>query len=83
MAGMRETARLAAFYSGRAVRTLSSAAAADFAHVKRVAVVGAGVAGLNSARALAAQGFSVTVFEAADDIGGVWRRNYDGFGATA
>ncbi|WP_375400973.1 flavin-containing monooxygenase [uncultured Amnibacterium sp.] len=38
----------------------------------RVAVVGAGVSGVVTARVLTAVGFAVTVFEKADDIGGVW-----------
>lgn len=39
---------------------------------RRVAVVGAGVSGVVTARVLAAVGFDVTVFEKADDVGGVW-----------
>jgi protoporphyrinogen oxidase len=38
---------------------------------KRVAVVGAGVAGLSAAYYLAQQGHSVTVFEAAETVGGL------------
>ena len=67
-----------------AARTFASAASAatpnPYAHVKTVAVIGGGVAGLNAARALAASGFKVTVFEAAPEVGGVWRSNYAGFG---
>ena len=79
--------RAAARLAGAPARGLAAAAAApppepeSFAHVKRVAVIGAGVAGLSAARALAAQGFSTTIFEAAGEVGGVWRSNYDGFGA--
>ncbi len=43
---------------------------------RSVAVLGAGVAGLASARALQARGFAVTVFEARDELGGVWANNY-------
>lgn len=46
-----------------------------------MAIVGAGVAGLQQARALQKRGIAFTVYEAADDIGGVWRSNYAGFGA--
>ena len=46
-----------------------------------VAIVGAGVAGLQQARALQKRGISFTIYEAADDIGGVWRSNYDGYAA--
>jgi dimethylaniline monooxygenase (N-oxide forming) len=46
----------------------------------RVAVVGAGVSGLVTARVLGACGFDVTVFEKCDDVGGVWSasRSYPG-----
>ena len=43
-------------------------------------MIGGGVAGLSAARALRARGVKVTVLEAAEDIGGVWRDNYVGFG---
>ena len=51
-----------------------------FSHVKRVAIIGGGVAGLNTARALAARGLQCTIYEAREDTGGVWRSNYAGFG---
>jgi dimethylaniline monooxygenase (N-oxide forming) len=52
----------------------------DFAHVKSVGVVGAGVAGLQMCRALMARGYSVTVFDRAPKVGGLWQKNYDGYG---
>jgi dimethylaniline monooxygenase (N-oxide forming) len=51
-----------------------------FSHVKRVAVIGGGVAGLNTARALTARGISVVLFEKEAEVGGVWRSNYSGYG---
>lgn len=51
-----------------------------FSHVKRVAIVGAGVAGLQTARCLSAKGFECCIFEKAQDVGGVWRENYADFG---
>lgn len=46
----------------------------------RVAVVGAGVAGLTTAKVLLQAGHEVTVFEKAPDVGGVWSatRRYPG-----
>jgi len=48
--------------------------------VKKVGVIGAGVAGLQMARALLAHGLEVTVFEKAPQVGGVWRENYHSYG---
>jgi heterodisulfide reductase subunit A-like polyferredoxin len=45
-----------------------------------VVVVGAGVSGLQAARALLKKGYRVTVLEQSQDIGGVWSRNYTGAG---
>eukprot|EP00285_Hemiselmis_virescens_P009723 CAMPEP_0173391798 /NCGR_PEP_ID=MMETSP1356-20130122/18592_1 /TAXON_ID=77927 ORGANISM="Hemiselmis virescens, Strain PCC157" /NCGR_SAMPLE_ID=MMETSP1356 /ASSEMBLY_ACC=CAM_ASM_000847 /LENGTH=870 /DNA_ID=CAMNT_0014349487 /DNA_START=72 /DNA_END=2685 /DNA_ORIENTATION=+ len=45
-----------------------------------VGVIGGGVAGIETVRALQAKGFAVTLFEAADTVGGVWRENYLNFG---
>lgn len=46
----------------------------------RVAVVGAGFAGISTAKYLTQYGHDVTVFEACDDVGGVWSkaRRYPG-----
>ncbi|PON30153.1 hypothetical protein TGAM01_v200594 [Trichoderma gamsii] len=43
-------------------------------HVKKVAIIGAGPAGLAAARYLTAQGAvdSITIFEQQDEVGGVW-----------
>ena len=40
-----------------------------------VAIIGAGVSGLAAARYLKSQGFSPTIFEAHDDLGGQWNRH--------
>lgn len=61
-------------------RTMSTAAAATPTDVPTVGVIGGGVAGLQTVRALREKGFDVTLFEAADSVGGVWRENYLGFG---
>ncbi|NMF85955.1 FAD-dependent oxidoreductase [Nodosilinea sp. P-1105] len=42
---------------------------------QRVAVIGAGVAGLVSAKVLKQDGFDVTVFEKASTMGGVWAKS--------
>jgi len=52
----------------------------DFSHVKKVAIIGSGVAGLQTARALSKIGKECVIFERADNVGGVWRSNYDNFG---
>lgn len=43
----------------------------------RVAIIGAGPAGLATAAALRAKGVRPTVFERGDDVGSSWRRHYD------
>lgn len=40
----------------------------------RIAIIGAGVAGLTTAKVLTGAGHAVTVFEKAPDVGGVWSR---------
>jgi len=53
---------------------------ADVSAVKSVAIIGAGVAGLATARVLIQQGIDCTVFERAPLLGGVWRDGYSNFG---
>lgn len=53
---------------------------ADFSHVRKVGVLGAGVAGLQVAEQLLRVNIKCTLFEKASDVGGVWRRNYADFG---
>ena len=50
------------------------------ADVKSVAVIGAGVAGLATARVLLQQGIDCTLFERASVLGGVWMAGYSNFG---
>ena len=52
----------------------------EFVAAKRVAIIGAGVAGLQTARQLVEAGIDCVIFEKARDVGGVWRENYDDFG---
>ena len=52
----------------------------DFGHVKSVAIIGAGVAGLQVARRLMEIGISCTIFEKSENVGGVWQQNYADFG---
>lgn len=49
-------------------------------NAKRVAVIGAGVAGLATAKVFHSQGYAVTVFEQGETLGGVWSpaRHYPG-----
>lgn len=49
-------------------------------NVRKVGIVGAGVAGLATARTLLAAGFDCTVFERAARLGGVWVDGYSNFG---
>lgn len=44
----------------------------DKGPVLNVAVIGAGVSGLASAKYSIAQGYSVTIYEQSEDLGGVW-----------
>jgi ABC-type phosphate/phosphonate transport system substrate-binding protein len=47
---------------------------------QKVGVIGAGVAGLQTIKALQAKGMDVKAFEAADGVGGLWRENYLSYG---
>ena len=48
--------------------------------VKRIAVVGGGVAGLQVVDQMKQLGMECTLFEKNPDVGGVWRANYAEFG---
>lgn len=48
--------------------------------IHAVAVIGAGVAGLATAKTLLAEGLECTVFERGDRLGGVWAGGYSNFG---
>jgi len=52
----------------------------DFADVRTVGVIGAGVAGLQMTRALIAHGYEVKVYDRAPKVGGLWRENYHSYG---
>jgi len=54
--------------------------APTYTHVKKVAIIGAGVAGLQLAERLSKTDVRVTIFEATDHVGGVWSSNYADFG---
>lgn len=47
---------------------------------KRIAIVGGGVAGLQTAKVLSGHGHECTIYEKSSAIGGVWRSNYSSFG---
>lgn len=53
---------------------------ADVGNVRRIAIVGAGVAGLATARVLLQQGLDCTLFERGTKLGGVWTVGYANFG---
>lgn len=48
--------------------------------VRRIGIIGAGVAGLAAAKTLLAEGYDCVVFERADRLGGVWAHGYVDFG---
>ena len=52
----------------------------DFAKVKTVAIIGAGVAGLVTAKTLREEGVECTIFERNDALGGVWTNGYLDYG---
>jgi len=47
---------------------------------KRVGIIGAGVAGLATAKTLLAEGYDCAIFERAARLGGVWADGYSNFG---
>ena len=51
-----------------------------FDHVRRIAVIGAGEAGLSTAKMLLSAGYECTVFERNSRVGGVWTTGYLEFG---
>ena len=53
----------------------------DTAKIKNIAIIGAGIAGLATARQLIAGGFDCTLFERNEELGGVWSDGYLNFGA--
>jgi dimethylaniline monooxygenase (N-oxide forming) len=50
-------------------------------NINSIAIIGAGVAGLSTARQLIAEGFDCTLFERNAVLGGVWSDGYLNFGA--
>ena len=52
----------------------------DFTRVKTVGIIGAGVAGLATARSLITHGLNCTLFERSSVLGGVWSDGYLNFG---
>jgi dimethylaniline monooxygenase (N-oxide forming) len=60
--------------------TSSPNTSSPYASIKSIGIIGGGVAGLQTAKILAARGFEVTIFESSPEVGGVWRKNYSGFG---
>lgn len=43
--------------------------------MRRVAIIGAGISGLVTAKTMLEEGFAVTLFETEDEVGGVWARS--------
>ncbi|NCF81944.1 MAG: NAD(P)-binding domain-containing protein [Proteobacteria bacterium] len=52
-------------------------------NIKRVGIIGSGVAGLATAKTLLAQDLECTVFDRAERLGGVWADGYSNFGVQA
>lgn len=52
----------------------------ELRNVESVAIIGAGVAGLATAKTLLAAGLNCTVFDRAERLGGVWADGYSNFG---
>jgi dimethylaniline monooxygenase (N-oxide forming) len=55
----------------------------NFQNVKRVGIVGAGVAGLATAKTLLAEGHDCIIYERGERLGGVWADGYSNFGVQA
>ena len=55
----------------------------DMKDVKRVGIIGTGVAGLATAKTLIAEGLDCVLFERSDRLGGVWADGYSNFGVQA
>jgi cation diffusion facilitator CzcD-associated flavoprotein CzcO len=55
----------------------------DLKDVRRIGIIGAGVAGLATVKTLLAQGLECIVFEQAARLGGVWADGYSNFGVQA
>jgi dimethylaniline monooxygenase (N-oxide forming) len=53
----------------------------DTNNINKIAIIGAGVAGLSTARQLIGEGFDCTLFERNEVLGGVWSDGYLNFGA--
>jgi len=75
-----QAARMAALLESSPGFRHSAGGEEDFSHVRRVAVVGAGVAGLQITNLLHQVGIRCVIFEKSTDVGGVWRENYADFG---
>lgn len=54
--------------------------AVDYTSIRKVAIVGAGISGLATARVLLAQGIQCTLFDRRHSLGGVWADGYLNFG---
>jgi len=68
----KASTRLPFLLSIRAMATAAAAVPQGRRRTARVAVIGAGAAGLAAARELRAEGHSVVVLERGSDVGGVW-----------
>eukprot|EP00933_Yihiella_yeosuensis_P061563 TRINITY_DN64393_c0_g1_i1.p1 TRINITY_DN64393_c0_g1~~TRINITY_DN64393_c0_g1_i1.p1 ORF type:complete len:624 (-),score=130.98 TRINITY_DN64393_c0_g1_i1:155-2026(-) len=77
---LRPTTDQARVLKARLSDALSPASAAALPEVKTVCIIGAGVAGLQTANLLKQAGFEVSIYDKSPDVGGVWRENYADFG---
>ena len=64
---------------GSQMRAFSSTTA-SLGGGERVAVLGAGVSGLQTVRAMRAKGFDVSCYDPNPSVGGLWRQNYLSYG---